>query len=259
MSSQRTHLKKGGVPLVRARERHEMRTTLHSTIGEVPLVRARERHASGQCESAGPDVPGSSVAGGCHAGISRTPHGRGPENRLRLAPGKADHQVLQRNWVRRRLRLPQRGPGLGRPQSEETPTSHTVPTIGGLGMDGIPIARKGKMSSQRTHFKKGGSIRACARRTRGQCRRRRGAAQGSIRACARRARCRPSRGYRRRPGSIRACARRASQWPMWKARSERGGKTTPGEGPEKHGRGHAVQTRSKIDACKCMKPQEACL
>src|ERR1035441_7503509 len=143
MSSQRTHLKKG----------------------EVPLVRARERHASGQCESAGPDVPGSSVAGGCHAGISRTPHGRGPENRLRLAPGKADHQVLQRNWVRRRLRLPQRGPGLGRPQSEETPTSHTVPTIGGLGMDGIPIARKGKMSSQRTHFKKGGSIRACARRT----------------------------------------------------------------------------------------------
>src|ERR1017187_3137093 len=105
MSSQRTHLKKGGVPLVRARERHEMRTTLHSTIGEVPLVRARERHesrttlhstigelplvrarerhASGQCESAGPDVPGSSVAGGCHAGISRTPHGRGPENRLR--------------------------------------------------------------------------------------------------------------------------------------------------------------------------------
>src|ERR1035438_1223842 len=101
MSSQRTHLKKGGVPLVRARERHEMRTTLHSTIGGVPPVRAREKHASGQCESAGPDVPGSSVAGGCHAGISRTPHGRGPENRLRLAPGKADHQVLQRNWVRR--------------------------------------------------------------------------------------------------------------------------------------------------------------
>jgi hypothetical protein len=38
------------------------------------------------------------------------------------------------------------------------------------GMDGIPIARKGKMSSQRTHFKKGvASVRAREKHAGGQC------------------------------------------------------------------------------------------
>src|ERR1035438_2349992 len=53
-------------------------------------------------------------------------------------------------------------------------------------------------------------------------------------------------------------ARAREEARAWPARSKRGGIARSGEGPEKHGRGHAVQTRSKIDVCKCMKLRGTC-
>jgi len=56
--------------------------------------------------------------------------------------------------------------------------------------------------------------------------------------------------------SISARAREeASEWP---ARSNRGEDHEVRAGSGKHGRGHAVQTRSKTGVCNCMKPRGTC-
>jgi hypothetical protein len=82
---------------------------------------------------------------------------RKPHGRLILCQSAA--------WYRRSARpgrRPQLRSAIEKTAARKTPTNHTMPASGGHEIAPPLIARKGKMSSQRTRFKKGGSFRTCA-------------------------------------------------------------------------------------------------